>query len=411
MHDIKTVSIIGLGKLGGCLAAVSALAGLKTIGIDLDQNRIKQLTDRQVEEPKLASVLDTCRDKLTLTTDLAAAAETDASFFTVPTPSLLDGSFSNEHVLRAVAACAKAVKKPHYFVICSTVTPGSCGKTILPAIERITGQASHLAYNPKFIALGNVINGLSQPELELVGASDNDTGSALRRMYQIYYGHTTCNMSLISAELAKIALNSYITVKISFTNQLRMIATQFPEADINDMLAALGHDSRVGKKYFNAGLSYGGPCFPRDNRLFDWTAHSVGQDAPLARAADTVNERSKTDVFNRVLNCTSGTVAVLGMAYKPGTAVIDESPGLNLALRLQAAGRRVFVHDVAATPENAPLLLTFDYIRDLKALDPGIKYVIVCCAWPEYDNFSCRVPVLKLASPPTGLSSAEYRPN
>ncbi len=146
-------------------------------------------------------------------------------------------------------------------------------------------------------------------------------------------------MSIISAELTKISVNSYITMKISFTNQLRMIAEQFPKADINTILDAIGTDTRIGKKYLRAGLSFGGPCFPRDNRLLAYAARQVGMQAPLAEASDKTNELTKSNLLEKVrkLVPAGGTVLVLGVSYKPDTYITEESAGLHLAQNLKRA--------------------------------------------------------------------------
>src|SRR5207302_3898168 len=171
--------------------------------------------------------------------------------------------------------------------------------------EEIDGQCGvdfHFCYNPEFIALGNVINGLLEPDLVLIGESDPESGGALEELYLKYARNKPriARMSIISAELTKISVNSYITMKISFTNQLRMIAEQFPKADINMILDAIGTDTRIGKKYLRAGLSFGGPCFPRDNRLLAYTARQSGLQAPLAEASDRVNELTKSNLLQKV---------------------------------------------------------------------------------------------------------------
>src|SRR5260370_32388728 len=126
-------------------------------------------------------------------------------------------------------------------------------------------------------------------------------------------------MAIISGEITKISVNSYITMKISFTNQLRMIAEQFPKADINVILDAIGSDSRIGNKYLRAGLSFGGPCFPRDNRQLAYTARQAGLEAPLAEASDRVNQQTNLQLFESVRRMAgkNDTIAVLGLAYKP----------------------------------------------------------------------------------------------
>jgi UDPglucose 6-dehydrogenase len=149
---------------------------------------------------------------------------------------------------------------------------------LIPMLERelggVCGRDFSMCHNPEFIALGNVIHGLLEPDLVLIGESDPVGGAALEQLYKKYNRNSPriARMSIISAELTKISVNSFITMKMSFTNQLRLIAARHPRADIHTMLDAIGSDSRIGKKYLRAGLSYDGPCFPRDNRLLAYTA-------------------------------------------------------------------------------------------------------------------------------------------
>ena len=195
-------------------------------------------------------------------------------------------------------------------------------------------------------------------------------------------------MSIASAELTKISVNSYITMKISFTNQLRLIAERLPGADIHAILDAIGSDSRIGRKYLKAGVSYGGPCFPRDNRLVAFAARQVGLSAPLAEASDTVNEMTKEALAEELVHgLTPGaTIAVLGMSYKPDTYITEESAGLFVAQKLKRAGWRVLVHDGAAVPANSPAMHEFEAIDDLGSLSgrADIAAVAICCPWPQY---------------------------
>ena len=195
-------------------------------------------------------------------------------------------------------------------------------------------------------------------------------------------------MSVVSAELTKISVNSYVTMKISFTNQLRMIAERFPKADIHTILEAIGSDSRIGNKYLRAGLSFGGPCFPRDNRLLAFAAKENGVMAPLAEATDRVNELTKTNLLEKVqkLAAKGETIAVLGMSYKPDTYITEESAGLFLAQQLKRHGYRVLVHDFAAVPSNSPSLHEFELLEDPSALEQRkeIKAAVICCPWPQY---------------------------
>src|SRR5437667_8559344 len=345
MKSIQKVSVCGLGKLGACIAATLAARGFEVIGVDIDPEKVRKVNEGlpPVEEPLLAETIAAGRGRLKATLDHREAAATDASFFIPPSPSLPDGSFSNEYLLRAMQPIATAVrergKKGHLFVCNSTTTPGAMDRVLIPMLEReiggVCGKDFGVCYNPEFIALGNVINGLLEPDLVLIGESDPESGAALEDLYKRYNRNSPriARMSIVSAELTKISVNSYITMKISFTNQLRMIAEQFPKADISTILDAIGTDTRIGRKYFRPGLSFGGPCFPRDNRLLAYAAREVGMEAPLAEASDRTNELTKLNLLKKVQASvpTGATVLVLGISYKPDTYITEESAGLHLA--------------------------------------------------------------------------------
>src|ERR1700730_5194215 len=308
--------------------------------------------------------------------------------------------------MQPVAKAIRAAgKKGHIFVCSSTTTPGAVDSVLLPMLEKETGWKSgrefSVCYNPEFIALGTVINGLLEPDLVLIGESDSASGAALEELYRSYTRNKCriVRMSIISAELTKISVNSYITMKISFTNQLRMIAEQFPKANINAILDAIGTDTRIGKKYLRAGLSFGGPCFPRDNRLLAYTARKTGGAAPLAEASDKVNALTKSNLLEKVtkLAPTGASVLVLGMSYKPDTYITEESAGLHLAQNLKRKGYRVLVHDFAANPENSPALHEFEFMTDVNDLSKmDVDLAVICCPWPQYRGlkFSSATKVL-----------------
>jgi UDPglucose 6-dehydrogenase len=393
-----------MGKLGACMAATLAQRGFEVLGVDINAEVVRKINSGEppVEEPRLAKTMAGAKSRLRATTQPEEAVETEATFVIVPSPSLPDGSFSNEFLMRALQPVAQAVKaarkKDHLFIVSSTTTPGACRKIIVPMLEQQIGghcgRRFGFCYNPEFIALGNVIRGLLEPDLVLIGESDRRSGDLLEELYHRYNANqpVIARMSITSAELTKISINSYITAKISFTNQLRMIAEQYPDADIHAILGAIGADSRIGKKYLRAGLSYGGPCFPRDNRLVAYAAKEVGLSAPLAEATDQVNEMTKDRLVQQALATVKpgDTVAVLGMAYRPDTYIVEESAGLHIAQALQRKGCRVVVHDYAATPKNSPSLLEFSCLADPKDLkkEKRVTAILICCPWPAYKTIS-----------------------
>lgn len=384
------------------MAATFAQKGFDVLGVDINPEPVRRINAglAPVEEPLLDQVMKDARPRLRATTDPAEAVSTDASFFIVPSPSLPDGSFSNEFLMRAMESVARAVrasgKKGHLFVCSSTTTPGAGDSVLIPMLEKeLNGKCGvdfSYCYNPEFIALGNVIKGLLEPDMVLIGESDPVAGAALETLYRSYNSNrpNLARMSVASAELTKISVNSYITMKISFTNQLRLIAAQFPKADIHAILAAIGSDSRINSKYLRAGLSYGGPCFPRDNRLLAFTAKQAGVEAPLAVASDAMNEKTKENLLNEVLNIAKAdsSIAVLGMSYKPDTYITEESAGLFLAQQLKRRGYKVHVHDYCAKPSNSPSLFEFNIIEDVPAFFASNKtdVAVVCCPWPQYNS-------------------------
>ena len=400
MKTIHSASVCGLGKLGACIAATLAAQGFDVIGVDIDPEKVRRINagEPPVDEPLLAETITAGRSRLRATVDHREAVATDVTFFIPPSPSLPDGSFATEFLLRAMqpiaAALREAGKKGHIFVCSSTTTPGAVDQVLIPMIEKETGWKCGVdfgfCYNPEFIALGNVVNGLLEPDMVLIGESDKASGDALEALYRRYNRNQPriARMSIISAELTKISVNSYVTMKISFTNQLRMIAEAFPRADIQHILGAIGADSRIGSKYLRPGLSFGGPCFPRDNRLLSYTARTAGLEAPLAEATDRVNEQTKMNLLEKVerLVPEGGTVAVLGLSYKPDTYIVEESAGLFLAQHLKRRGRRVLVHDYAAAPANSPALHEFEVLDDPAALATraDVRLAVICCPWPQY---------------------------
>lgn len=404
MNPIRTASVCGLGKLGACIAATLAARGFEVIGVDVDREKVKKINEGlpPVDEPLLAETIRAGHPRLRATVDPRETVGTDVTFFIPPSPSLPNGSFSNEFLLKAMQPVAKAMKdagkRNHLFVCSSTTTPGANDAVLIPMLEReldgVCGRDFGVCYNPEFIALGDVINGLLEPDLVLIGESDPASGAALEQLYAKYNRNSPriARMSIVSAELTKISLNSYITMKISFTNQLRLIAARHARADIHAILEAIGSDSRVGKKYLRAGLSYGGPCFPRDNRLLAYTAQQVGLEAPLAEASDRVNEQAKHELVEKVQGMLrpGQAVAVLGVTYKPNTYITEEAAGLFLAQQLKRRGYRVLVHDFAATPLNAPALHEFELISDWETFrhDPGVNLAVVCCPWPQYRDLA-----------------------
>lgn len=359
------LSVIGLGKLGACSAACFAYKGFETIGVDINKDFVDAINNGKapVYEPRLQELISVSKGKLRATQDYEKAIrESDITFLIVPTPSREDGHFSDKYLKDALKhlsfAFKKSEKKYHIFVITSTVSPGTVEESLIPLIESASGKKLTkdfgVAYNPEFIALGSVITDFLNPDMVLIGESDKSVGDKLGEIYRVVCENKPyiCRMSIISAEITKISLNSYITMKISFANTLANICETIPNADIDDITKALGADKRVSPYYLKGGLSYGGPCFPRDNRAFAAFAQKYGIDAKLAKTTDDVNKFQVAHLTDLVLRHVSennnNVVSVLGLAYKQNTSVIEESPATKLIEELLKRDLQVMAYDPLA---------------------------------------------------------------
>jgi UDPglucose 6-dehydrogenase len=236
------------------------------------------------------------------------------------------------------------------------VLPGSTRYGLLPILEqesrKICGQDFGLCYSPEFIALGSVIDDFLNPDFLLVGEFDERSGEQLQLAYaQIMENQAPCQrMSIENAELAKIALNTFVTTKISFANMLADLCEQLPGGDVDVVTNAIGLDARIGRKYLKGAVGYGGPCFPRDNVALSYIARQLGKRAYLAETTDLVNRALPGQLFDRfkTLLHSASTVAILGLAYKPLSDVVEESQSIMLAESLVQAGKRIVAFDPLA---------------------------------------------------------------
>ena len=359
---VMDIAVVGLGKLGSPLAVVLASKGHKVVGVDINQTLVDAINDGRapVQEPGLQEQIEMARPYLRATTDFTDAIRaTDISFILVPTPSRPDGFFTNRWVLDAVRHVAEVLRKSdryHVVNITSTVMPGSTGGEIRAALEKASGrrvgETVGLTYNPEFIALGSVVRDLLNPDMVLIGESDRRAGDLLAAVYEQTVGaHIPVHrMNWVNAEIAKISINTFVTTKISYANMLSELCEKLPGADVDVVTGALGDDSRIGRKYLKGALGYGGPCFPRDNMAWAAIAKSLGAGADIAEATDRVNQRQVDRIVALVgqLASPDAVVAVLGLAYKPDTPVVEQSQGAMIATRLAQAGYRVLANDPIA---------------------------------------------------------------
>ncbi len=397
------ISVFGLGKLGAPMAAVFAARGHTVIGVDTCAGAVDCINAGRapVYEPGLAELLRTSRRRLSATSDGPwAVVRSDVTFIIVPTPSEADGGFSLRNVLAAADAIGRGLrekKRAHLVVLSSTVMPGSTGDVLRPELERISrrrcGPDFGLCYSPEFIALGSVIRDMLHPDMILIGESDRRAGTRLERLLLGICRNRprVARMNFVNAELAKLSVNTFITAKITYANMLSRICERMPGGDVDVVTAALGLDTRIGARYLKGALGYGGPCFPRDNLALACLADRLGACADLAVTTDRMNRGQIPQLAEAILAGLppGGVVGILGLAYKAGTDVVEESQGVALAEDLLAQGVPVVVHDPAALePARQRLCGRVSFAPTVRECVRQAHVVVITTPWPQFQKLS-----------------------
>jgi UDPglucose 6-dehydrogenase len=356
---LSSISVFGLGKLGAPLAACFAARGFRVTAVDVDAKKVEAINRgaTPLHEPGLAELIQEANSRLSGTQDADAAVRgSEASFIVVSTPSEANGGFSLRYVTPCLEAIGKTLRTKsafHLIVLTSTVMPGSTGGAVRETIERASGktcgQHFGLCYSPEFVALGTVIRDFYFPDFLLIGESDTRSGDILAEVYRRTCKNTpfVARMNFVNAEITKLAVNTYITTKISYANMIARLCERMPGADAHVVTGALGLDARIGPGYLKGAVSYGGPCFPRDNRALAALAARVGAFADLAEATDKFNRAQVKWVADlvKVHYSGGGAIGILGLTYKPDTDVVEESFGVLLAQELAAAKLPIVVFD------------------------------------------------------------------
>jgi UDPglucose 6-dehydrogenase len=355
-------SVVGLGKLGASMAAAIASRGYQAVGVDVDAVRVAAVNAGQapVTETGLADAIAKNRIRLQATCDYAQAVmQSDVTFVVVPTPTDNTGMFSLAYVRRAFQELGRALtrkQKYHLIVLTSTVVPGSTRQVLLPELEKSSGKKCGsdfgLCYSPEFIALGSVMRDFLSPDFTLVGEFDDRSGQILEDCYRtILENQAPCKrMSLENAELAKLAVNNFVTMKITFANLLAELCEVIPGGDVDLICDALGADRRIGSHYLRGGLGFGGPCFPRDNIALDALSRQLDVNSEIAMVISRNNCLPVQRLVRHIRNTVprGSTVALLGLAYKPNSDVVEESQGLKAASAISELGMKVLCYDPLA---------------------------------------------------------------
>eukprot|EP01064_Diplonema_japonicum_P004171 TRINITY_DN1272_c7_g1_i1.p1 TRINITY_DN1272_c7_g1~~TRINITY_DN1272_c7_g1_i1.p1 ORF type:complete len:435 (+),score=152.12 TRINITY_DN1272_c7_g1_i1:49-1305(+) len=350
--DGKKLSIVGVGRLGLCTALVFEKAGWDVLAVDVVQSYVDSLNNKTLNstEPMVKEYLQDAK-RFKATTSLKEAVDfSDIIFILVATPTGGGEDIYDISTLSKLLADINAFKpKDKHIVICCTVQPGyisHIGQFLVRDCENST-----LSYNPEFIAQGDVMKGLLNPDCVLIGEGSKDAGEILENLYTACTVNDPrfCRMSPQSAEIMKLSVNCFVTTKISYANMIGDIADRTPGADKFEILKAVGCDTRVGGKYLMPGYGFGGPCFPRDNRALGNYARSVGVPPLICDATDKYNVNHAEFMVKSLLDQGLDHYVITDVAYKSHCPVdiIEESQPLVVAKGLVKAGKKVTIRDRA----------------------------------------------------------------
>lgn len=346
----NSITIIGIGRLGLCVALHLENAGYHVLGVDLNQSYIASLNDKTFSslEPQVNTLLQNSTH-FKATTSLDEGLEfSDIYYIMVDTPSTHNKeAYDHKNVNKVLAEINKRKVSHKHIVIGCTVFPGyirTTGKNLIKDCTHTT-----LSYNPEFIAQGCIVHGLQYPDIVLIGEGSKEAGNTLEQLY-----HTSClnkpricRMSPDSAEITKLAINCFITTKIAYANMIGDIADKTPSANKFAILDAVGGDNRIGNRCLHPGYGFGGPCFPRDNRALGSYAQTLGIDPIIPEATDVSNKLHAQYMINHLLNENRETYIFEQVTYKDACPVpiIEESQKLVVAKALAKAGKRVVIVD------------------------------------------------------------------
>ncbi len=403
----ERLSVFGLGKLGCTMLACFASKEWQVIGMDVNKLSVDTVNkgESPIYEPGVNELIGKYKDNISATSDTEhAVRNSDVSFVIVPTPSTMDGTFSTnfvEAVAAEIGSILRSKDSYHTIIITSTVLPGDM-KLIQELLERTSGKKCSvdfgLCYNPDFIALGSVVRDFLNPEMILIGESDKKAGDTLENIHRnlIDNNPNIHRMNFYNAELTKIALNSYCTLKITFANTLAEICENMPGGNVDQVTDALGDDPRIGRKYLKGGLSYGGPCFPRDNRAFAKAAEKFGCNTPLSVRTDQINDYHRNErIPNKLLalmkEYKTNKLSILGLSYKTDTQLVEESAAISIINALIKKDVQLSIYDPAGMEEAKKEITDFDKIQfadSAKECLSGAKICFIATPWQEFKTLS-----------------------
>ena len=390
-----TLSVVGCGYLGATHAACMSSLGFTVIGVDTDPEKVALLQSGKLPfyEPGLDTLLEQemKTGRLSFTTDFSAVKDADVHFVCVGTPQSKDGLAADlTYVKSAVAAISPYLKDGSLVVGKSTVPVGTA--QALRAELAKTAPQSDLAWNPEFLREGFAVEDTLTPNRLVVGVANDRAEEILKEVYEpvIALGTPWIRADLPTSELVKVAANSFLATKISFINAMAEVC-EAAGGDVTVLAKAIGYDPRIGNRFLQAGIGFGGGCLPKDIRAFMARAEELGakQALEFLREIDAINLRARQRVIDIVRNVLSDDltqykIAVLGATFKPDSDDVRDSPALDISVQLHAAGAEVVIHDPHGIE---PARKRFPNLKYSEVIEDAIKdadLILHLTEWKEY---------------------------
>jgi UDPglucose 6-dehydrogenase len=392
------LTVIGVGYLGLTHAACMADLGHDVLAIDIDHERIARVSAGEMPffEPGLDSLLRKGLEtgRLRFTTAQKDIGEFgDVHFLCVGTPQGADGAADLSYVTHAADALAPHLR-PGCLIVGKSTVPAGTARKLLARIRAVApaGDEVDLAWNPEFLREGNAVQDTLRPDRFVFGVTSRRAEALLRRVYEqpLADGIPALTMGLETAELVKVSANAFLATKISFINAVAD-ACEAAGADVTQLAAALAHDERIGGRAMSPGLGFGGGCLPKDIRAFRATAASLGADSMVSLLGDVdeINKSRRSRVVDMARDAVGGSlagkrVAALGLAFKPNSDDVRDSPSLDVCGRLAAEGAIVSAHDPVALENAARLHPDLRYAKSVLEAAEGADLVLHLTEWTEY---------------------------
>ncbi|MBN2042253.1 MAG: UDP-glucose/GDP-mannose dehydrogenase family protein [Candidatus Aenigmarchaeota archaeon] len=395
------VSIVGTGYVGLSTGVGFSVKGNKVICVDILEDKLNRINrgDSPIYEPGLEEKLkdSLSRGLFKATTDLEKAVMfTDVTFVSVGTPSKEDGSIDLkfiEEVSRQIGRILKKKEGYHVVVVKSTVVPGTTEDVVLRNIEKESGKKAGehfgICMNPEFLREGRAMEDFLKPDRIVIGELDKRSGDTVAKLYD-NFDTKILRTNIKVAEMIKYTANSFLATKISFSNEIGNMCKKMG-IDVYDVMAGVGLDKRISPLFLWAGAGFGGSCFPKDVQALVSKAKTLGTDPHLLEKTLSVNQRQKTmlvDMLENRMDVKGKRVAVLGLAFKPGSDDVREAPSIEIIRKLKEKGASVVVYDPKAAGNMKMFFPNIAYAQTSRDAINGADACLIVTEWSEFRNLT-----------------------